>query len=276
MRTAAGKMLLLVMVLTFSHGLPAAAAAQSAVARGADNRVLLAASSPFEDLTEFAIAGDSKGIQRALHAYEAQAGAVQQALPGSSRDQLQALVAQIKRAAGQGDYGVIALKSPEAYRTLIEALDSSTLKVPREVSLLDYAGFRVLAVVHAKPGDWSALLATANDAQKNWDAIKARVTDQGLHEAMDVTLAGLIKSCTKKIPIWHASRRKWIWRRSISWKPFSLPVDTAWRAQPGASAASGVVRNAPTALNRTARWTSPLREHMLSVYLLPFHGGYQA
>jgi hypothetical protein len=148
-----------------------------------NNEMILSASSPFEDLTEFAISGDKKRIERALKSYDTQAIKVESVLPAKKRDELRALVASIRKATQQGDYRAIALKSPEAYRLLIEALNRGSLKVPIEVSLLDYAGFKFKALLYAKPGDWKALQEVGKQAQKNWDTIKPKVTDKGLNRA---------------------------------------------------------------------------------------------
>ncbi len=162
------------------------------------NEIILSASSPFEDLTEFAISGDKKGIKRALQSYDGQASNVEKVLPATKRDELRALVAEIRKAAQQGDHDTIVLKSPEAYRTLVEALDQSSLKAPIEVSLLDYAGFKFQALLHTKSGDWQAVQEVEKQAQKNWGALKSRVPDKGLRDAVDVAIEGMNRACISK------------------------------------------------------------------------------
>jgi hypothetical protein len=162
------------------------------------NEVILAASSPFEDMTEAALAGDKKGIERALRAYDAQAGKVEGVLPAAKRDELRVLIADIRKAKNQGSLAMIVLKAPEAYRTLIEGLDRGSLKVPMEVSLLDYAGFRFLALLHVQPVDWRSLQGAAEQARKNWISIKTKVTDGGLRDAVDVAVEGMNRACILK------------------------------------------------------------------------------
>jgi hypothetical protein len=162
------------------------------------NEVILAASSPFEDMTEAALAADRKGIERALRAYDAIAGKVEGVLAAARRDELRALVADIRMGEKQGSFNEIVLKAPEAYRTLIEGLDRGGLKVPLEVSLLDYAGFRFLALLHVQPVDWRSLQGAGELARKNWTAIKAKVADGGLRDAVDVAIAGMNRACILK------------------------------------------------------------------------------
>jgi hypothetical protein len=162
------------------------------------NEIIIAASSPFEDMTEAALAGDKKGIERALRAYDAMADKVDGVLAAARRDELRALVADIRKAKNQVSLDAIALKAPEAYRTLIQGLDRGVLQVPLEVSLLDYAGFRFLVLLHVQPVDWRSLRGAGEQARKNWAAIKAKVADGGLRDAVDVAIAGMNRACALK------------------------------------------------------------------------------
>ena len=67
------------------------------------NQVLLAAASPFEDLTEFALAHDTRGMRQALKAYGEQAAAVNKVLSVPARQEMAALLAAIRRAESKGE-----------------------------------------------------------------------------------------------------------------------------------------------------------------------------
>jgi hypothetical protein len=198
MRNVFVMVVLAAMLLVLGHVIPGGAQAQEPSSGKVDNEIILSGTSPFEDLTEYAISGDTSGIKRALQAFNMRAEKIENALPETTRYELKALVDDIKDADRRGDLNAIALKSPEAYRVLIEALDPEALKVPVEVSLLDYVGFRFLAVLHAKPGDFTDLEEAAKYAERNWQAIRSRVTDTGLRDAVDVSVAGLLKACTER------------------------------------------------------------------------------
>ncbi len=99
---------------------------------------------------------------------------------------------------GQGDNETLALKSVEAYRILIESLDVNSLVVPIQVSLLDYAGFKFEALLHAKATDWLALEKVAEETQQQWAATHPRVTDKGLSDAVDTAIAGMYKASIEK------------------------------------------------------------------------------
>ncbi len=162
--------------------------------RSEQNEIILSAASNFEDMTDAALSADGSGVQRALRAYDKQAGRVEKAIPPEKLAALKAYVTEISKAARQKDYMAVALEAPEAYRILIESLDRKGLKVPAEVSLMDYAGFKMTALVRAKSGDWKQMQDVASEAQKNWNAIKSRVKNNSLRDAVDTAVEGMKSS----------------------------------------------------------------------------------
>ncbi|MFZ0134060.1 MAG: hypothetical protein WAK95_16085 [Desulfobacterales bacterium] len=170
-----------------------------AVQRASKNDILLSAASPFEDLTDYALAADRDGMNKALKAYADQAPGVRKVLPASERAKMDELLAAIKKAESQGDNETVALKSVAVYRLLVDALDHNTLVVPVQVALLDYAGFMVTVLLHNESTkDWPALANVSAEAIRNWNAIRDRVTDKGLRDAVDTALAGLVTACTDR------------------------------------------------------------------------------
>ncbi|MHB8789516.1 MAG: hypothetical protein ACYDBT_06510 [Desulfobulbaceae bacterium] len=156
-----------------------------------NNGLILDGSSAFEDLTEAAFMGNSKGIALALQTYEKQSGRIEPILPAHRLTRLRELIDSIWTATNKRDYAVVALQATEAYRTLIESLDRSNLSVPMEVALLDYAGFKFQALLMAKPIAWDTLRETGNQARDNWLALKEKISDRKLGEAMDLAIEGM-------------------------------------------------------------------------------------
>ena len=155
------------------------------------NQVLLAAASPFEDLTEFALANDTRGMGQALKAYGDQAAAVNKVLSVPARREMASLLAAIRRAELQGDNQKVALNSVEAYRVLVESLDPKGLVVPTQVSKLDYVGFKLKVLLAASPPDWPAIRTTIEAAGRHWHELEPRVGDKGLRDAVKTMLTGL-------------------------------------------------------------------------------------
>jgi len=174
------------------------ATSSSRTDRSQSNEILLAAASSFEDLTENALTGNQKGMQLALEAYNEQAEKVSKVLSPKARQDIELRVAAIQKAKQQADNEAVALNSVEAYRMLIESLDTGSLRVPVQVSLLDYAGFKLKVLLHAKSPDWSVLLKVAEEARRHWTAIESRVYDKGLRDAVNTMITGMNKATAAK------------------------------------------------------------------------------
>jgi hypothetical protein len=155
------------------------------------NQVLLAAASPLEDLTEFALANDIPGMRQALKAYGDQAAAVDQVLAPPARREMAARLAAIRRAESKGDNQEVAMNAVEAYGVLVESLDPIGLVVPMQVARLDYSGFKLKVLLAATPLDWPAMQKTVEEAGGLWYALEPRVGDKALRDAVKAVLAGL-------------------------------------------------------------------------------------
>ncbi|KAF0113428.1 MAG: hypothetical protein FD150_2056 [Rhodobacteraceae bacterium] len=77
---------------------------------------------------------------------------------------------------------------------------STAHPVPKEVSLLDYAGFKIDALVKAGAPDWSAIGQTLDFADQTWKAISDRVGVMALRDKFSATLVSLRASVAAKDP----------------------------------------------------------------------------
>jgi hypothetical protein len=181
----------LVVGLTAEGFMHKVAAASKQTDISGPNQVLLAAASPFEDLTESALANDTRGMRQALKAYSEQASAVNKVLSVPGRQEMASLLAAIRRAESKGDHQSVALNAVEAYRVLVESLNPDGLVVPIQVAKLDYVGFKLKVLLAASPPDWPAIQITGEEAAGYWHALETRVADKGLRDAVKTLLTGL-------------------------------------------------------------------------------------
>jgi len=171
---------------------------------GERNETLINATSPFEDLAEAALAADTAASTSALDTAVAESAAVADALPAAEADEYRRLLAELKKAASGDDRQKTALLSVDLFRLLIDNFDESVLEVPKEVSLLDYVGFRLHVLDAAAKPDWDAIAATVAEGARWWDSVDDRVDDQGLRDAIDSTMEGLrIATDGKNLPMLH-------------------------------------------------------------------------
>jgi len=155
------------------------------------NETLLDASSPFEDMVEFALAKNDEGIKHSLAEADRTTAAIHGALPKEATEQFDTLLRLIHTAAAAKQHSAVATHCVETFHLFIENLDPESLSVPREISLLDYAGFRLHTVTAAPEPDWNAVRTTVHDAETWWTAIKSKVSNTGLRDAFESTIRGL-------------------------------------------------------------------------------------
>lgn len=176
------------------------AAGQAGAATGKGNDALLAGAEVFENITEAAPTLDQAGYAKLYAGYNANAATIDAALTPKQREELKVNTAGVARRWKAGERSAVALDAVEAYRTLVSAVDRSALPVPIQVSLLDYSGFRLNALLTAKPPNWSAIGKTVAEAKGFWTTIKPQVKDDTLADAMDRSFAALATAIEDRNP----------------------------------------------------------------------------
>ena len=155
------------------------------------NEALLDAASPFEDLTEYAEAGDRAGMSLAITSIEKQCAGITDILGGAARQSLDSLLGDIKDAQDRNDQERTALDAVSAYRLLVDALDTTGLLVPKDIELLDYSGFRVHVLTNAGEPDWPALQSAAEEATSFYRHIKPLLGDPAIRDAIRTAVDGM-------------------------------------------------------------------------------------
>ena len=162
------------------------------------NAILLKATGPFEDMIAPALAKNEKGMARHLAAADQQAKDVQRVLPAESAKQFETLLQSIHKAADGKDDLVVAEKAAVVFRLLIDNLKAGALKIPVEVSLLDWAAYELQVLAAAEKPDWSAMTRVATEAAGWWNGIAKRVGDKNLRATVTTTIHGLQQSTSEQ------------------------------------------------------------------------------
>ena len=155
------------------------------------NETLLNAMSAYEDMAEAALGKDTKNVKEAIASAESESAEVLKSLPKETVKSFEHRLSTIKDAAKAKDHQGVADNAVEMFRLLIDSLDESKLEVPKEVSLLDYAGFRLKVLAAANEPDWEKMKSTVIDARKWWRAIEDKVNDSSLAATLKSTMFGL-------------------------------------------------------------------------------------
>jgi hypothetical protein len=162
----------------------------TAVDSSRKNAALQAVASRLEDLTEFAEAGDAKSVTRTVLDLERQTESIRAFLNPEAWNRFASLMADIPSKRNSNDFIGVALNAVEAYRVLITSLDKQKLKVPAEVGLLDYTGFKLRVLTQQQAPDWQAMNQVALEAGSYWKTIRSKLTDKALQDLVDTTLSG--------------------------------------------------------------------------------------
>lgn len=158
---------------------------------------LMAAAEPFENLTESAFISDTRKLDDFIAKAKSSADGASKLLSHSEAKVLADHVAAIGSARTRNNRADLAIAAVEGYRTLVSNT-SSNMKVPKQVSLLDYAGFRYQADLKAAPVRWSDTASAVDFADAQWKQISATVSDAALRKKMSDALAAMRSATQSK------------------------------------------------------------------------------
>lgn len=158
---------------------------------------LLAAAEPFETLTETAFSATPAALDASVQKAKMSATSVRASLPASAMAQFDAHLAALTAAHAKMDRAGVALSSIEVYRDLVSAAPNGA-KVPSQVNLLDYAGFRYDADLKATPSRWDDMTQAVVFAKKNWAEIAPRVNDAALAGKVVAAINAMDRAAAQK------------------------------------------------------------------------------
>ncbi len=152
---------------------------------------LAAGAEIFENLTESSPELNASAFDDSMTKYDTLRSNISAQLAPDQMKRLDALLANVRKSWQKRDRGSMAIQSIEIYRLLQESIHHANQPVPAEVPLLDYAGFKIKALLISKHPNWEQVRKTAHEATLWWTAIKPKVTDNALKDAMDHTITGI-------------------------------------------------------------------------------------
>ncbi len=158
---------------------------------------LLAAAEPFELLTETAFTDPPAKLDQTIAEGRRALANVQSLLSPGAATRAEELLAQIGRDRKADNRSDLALSSIEIYRSLVSAVPAGT-KVPTDVSLLDYAGFRYQADLKATPVRWNDMKQALAFARSHWAAIAPKITDKNISGPFEAALANMTKAVASR------------------------------------------------------------------------------
>lgn len=138
-----------------------------------NNLALLAAAEEFETLTESSFSANSAAREMMISKASVASAKIVKFASSKLATQIKSHLANIQNAQKQNATADLAIESNEAFRTLVSAVGGKQA-IPVNVSLLDYAGFRVDADAQATPARFADMKVAVLFAQEQWAGIKSR------------------------------------------------------------------------------------------------------
>lgn len=157
--------------------------------------------SPFEDMTEFALNKNEKGILESLNKIEnANKNSIfEKNLSIGSINLLNPKIAQLQELIKQKNYNQIALASTEIFEFNVSNFaDGKKIEKQIQIEHLDYMGFKILALLNQDKIDWTIIEQTISNAQKNWLMLNPKVNDINLIDTFNYLFKGLLVGAEKK------------------------------------------------------------------------------
>lgn len=151
-----------------------------------------------EDLVQFALDGNAAKAAATASAIAASLPKLRTAVSGTTLTGIESRVREQGAAVKRGDWTATALVSVEIYRLLQEAIDPRSRRVPVQVALLDYAGFKILAVAKGNPVDWASINVTVKEAASSWKSVEPRIRSVALRSTLGSIMTGLADASALK------------------------------------------------------------------------------
>jgi hypothetical protein len=155
------------------------------------NEVLLGSMSPYEDLIEYTLLGKDYDVSKALITADQHSKSVTKTLPAPTAQKFNAMMEALHKAVKSKESNMTAMYAADIFRLLAENLQNDSLDVPKEVSLLDYAGFKLRVLAASKKPDWQDIRTTIDQATGWWDVVRSKVSMNGLSNTFDTLIRGL-------------------------------------------------------------------------------------
>lgn len=168
-------------------------AAQTPAIPSTPSERLLAAAEPFEALTETAFTDPPNKLDQTIAQGRKAVGDVRSLLAPSATTKVDGLLAEIDRYRAAGKHADLALSSIEVYRALVSSAPAGT-KVPVDVSLLDYAGFRYQADLMSTPARWDDMKQAVSFARSRWGPLALKVADKSVSGPFETALGNMEKA----------------------------------------------------------------------------------
>ena len=159
---------------------------------------LFQASEIAENLSESSPSIDAAAFDKAMSDIDALGPRLAKALSPDRKKALDALVTALRSAWTRADRSAVGVQAIDAFRLFQEAMPRGPKAIPVQVDQLDYAGFKLKALLSSSSVDWAQVSDTVREASTWWSTIEPRTADVTLKDAMNRTVLGMKEAADQK------------------------------------------------------------------------------
>ena len=151
--------------------------------------------SPFEDMTEYALAKDLSGMQKGYKSIEAleDSGLLTQSVNDGVGKQISQAIESLESDIKSENYSEVALSSTNLFKTVVNNYKYSEYVVNQiHIENLDGMGFEILSLASKDNIDFEQMQSIINEAQKEWMSLRDNIDNENKIDAFDLLFQGLL------------------------------------------------------------------------------------
>ena len=160
--------------------------------------IMEAAASACEDMVDVVTADGMAAAQPKIVDLKAALKKAHGFLKADVASQLDKRAELISKLAGGNSKTDFSLAAIETFKEIVNASDWHKAKVPKDVSMLDYTGFKLSILAADTNPDWAAAAKTADEAHATWDKLVQNFKDEDLNDLAHLLDAGAIDAVKRK------------------------------------------------------------------------------
>jgi len=153
--------------------------------------------SPFEDMTEYALANDFSGMKNGYKNIEniEDNALLKQTIPSAKLKILSQNIKKLKTYIDNAAYSNAALLSSNMFNDSVTNFKyKNSIQDQLHIEHLDYMGFRLLALLSVKDVNYAQISKVITNAKINWNAIREKIKDENSVDAFNLLFKGLEQS----------------------------------------------------------------------------------
>ena len=151
--------------------------------------------SPFEDMTEYALAKNLPSMKKGYKNIEAleDNGLLAQSVTDGTIKQISQDIESLEGYINKENYSQAALLSTKIFKTIVNNFAYSEYVVNQlHIENLDGMGFEILSLLSTDSIDYTQIQSIINEAKKDWMFLRDNVDDENKIDAFDLLFEGLL------------------------------------------------------------------------------------